>query len=90
MFPMLHRNRNTDDKRHALTFGNQKLNLHLSGKEFEPKAGRVQPGSEDLCFITDHPVDEVLRSWKSEGIEVSGHPSHFTLEPRLLTSLEDP
>ena len=57
---------------HALTFGTQKLNLHLSGHEFEPKAGRVQPGSEDLCFITDHPIDEVLQSWKAAGVEVCG------------------
>jgi len=56
--------------RHALSFGSQKLNLHLSGHEFEPKAGRVQPGSEDLCFITDHPVDQVLSSWKAAGIQV--------------------
>lgn len=55
---------------HALLFGNQKLNLHQSGKEFEPKAGKVQPGSEDLCFITDHPIDEVLKSWRSAGVEV--------------------
>ncbi|KAG9198606.1 hypothetical protein G6514_009782 [Epicoccum nigrum] len=26
-------------ERHALVFGNQKLNLHQAGKEFEPKAG---------------------------------------------------
>ncbi|KXL41989.1 hypothetical protein M433DRAFT_158099 [Acidomyces richmondensis BFW] len=57
-------------ERHALKFGSQKLNLHLSGKEFEPKAGHVQPGSEDLCFITDHPVDEVLSSWQLAGIEI--------------------
>ncbi|KAK5721001.1 hypothetical protein LTR15_006963 [Elasticomyces elasticus] len=57
-------------ERHALTFGNQKLNLHLSGKEFEPKAQHVQPGSEDLCFITDTLIDEVLSSWKSAGIEI--------------------
>lgn len=57
-------------ERHALSFGNQKLNLHQSGKEFEPKAQHVQPGSEDLCFITDHPIDDVLRSWQSNGIEV--------------------
>ena len=56
--------------RHALLFGNQKLNLHQSGKEFEPKASKVQPGSEDICFITDHPVDKVLDSWKSAGMEV--------------------
>jgi catechol 2,3-dioxygenase-like lactoylglutathione lyase family enzyme len=58
------------DERHALSFGNQKLNLHQSGKEFEPKAEHVQPGSEDLCFITDHPIDGVLKSWQSNGIEV--------------------
>lgn len=57
-------------ERHALSFGNQKLNLHQSGKEFEPKAQHVQPGSEDLCFITDHPIDEVLKSWQTSGIEV--------------------
>lgn len=58
-------------ERHALKFGNQKINLHLSGHEFEPKASRVQPGSGDLCFITKHPIDEVFSAWKSVGIEVS-------------------
>jgi len=42
----------------------------LSGHEFEPKAGSVQPGSEDLCFITDHPVEEVLSEWASAGLEI--------------------
>lgn len=57
--------------RHALRFGTQKLNLHQSGAEFEPKAGSVQPGSEDLCFITEHLIDEVLDAWTSAGIEAS-------------------
>ena len=57
-------------RRNALRFGSQKINLHLSGQEFEPKAGSVQPGSEDLCFITDHPIDDVLATWQSAGIEV--------------------
>ncbi|KAK6398028.1 hypothetical protein LTR65_003108 [Meristemomyces frigidus] len=56
--------------RHALTFGAQKLNLHQHGAEFEPKAGHVQPGSEDLCFITDHPIDQVKASWQSADIEI--------------------
>jgi len=56
---------------HSLKFGNQKINLHLSGHEFEPKAGSVQVGSGDLCFITDHPIDDVLAKWKASGIEVS-------------------
>jgi catechol 2,3-dioxygenase-like lactoylglutathione lyase family enzyme len=31
----------------------------------------VQPGSGDLCFITKHPIDDVLSLWKSASIEVS-------------------
>ncbi len=37
----------------ALKFGAQKINLHQSGKEFEPKARTPTPGSADVCFITD-------------------------------------
>lgn len=48
-----------DVTRHALSFGDQKINLHISGKEFEPKAEIVQPGSGDLCFLVEEPVDEV-------------------------------
>ncbi|KAF2723265.1 Glyoxalase/Bleomycin resistance protein/Dihydroxybiphenyl dioxygenase [Polychaeton citri CBS 116435] len=57
-------------ERHSLKFGTQKINLHLSGKEFEPKAGKVQPGSGDLCFIIDHPIEDVLKSWQAASIEV--------------------
>jgi catechol 2,3-dioxygenase-like lactoylglutathione lyase family enzyme len=39
--------------RHALAFGDQKLNLHVAGAEFEPKAEAVTPGSADLCFLVD-------------------------------------
>lgn len=46
--------------RHALRFGDQKINLHKSGAEFEPKAGNVKPGSGDLCFLTETSVDDVL------------------------------
>jgi catechol 2,3-dioxygenase-like lactoylglutathione lyase family enzyme len=39
--------------RHALVFGSQKLNLHVAGHEFEPKAAEPTPGSADLCFLVD-------------------------------------
>ena len=39
--------------RHALAFGAQKLNLHVAGREFEPKAAEPTPGSADLCFLVD-------------------------------------
>ena len=59
-----------DVKRHALKFGVQKINLHLSGREFEPKAETVQPGSGDLCFLVEDSVDEVFKRLQSAGIFV--------------------
>jgi catechol 2,3-dioxygenase-like lactoylglutathione lyase family enzyme len=41
------------DDRHALSFGAQKINLHVAGHEFEPKAATPVPGSADLCFLVD-------------------------------------
>lgn len=46
--------------RTALAFGAQKINLHLYGNEFEPKAQVPLPGSADLCFLTSIPIDDVL------------------------------
>ena len=39
--------------RTALRFGDQKINLHQSGREFSPRAARPWPGSADLCFLVD-------------------------------------
>ncbi|WP_375725173.1 VOC family protein [Arcobacter sp. KX21116] len=54
----------------ALKYGNQKINLHQVGKEFEPKAFNVKEGSADLCFIVDTPVKEVKEFLESKNIEI--------------------
>jgi catechol 2,3-dioxygenase-like lactoylglutathione lyase family enzyme len=46
--------------RKALRFGEQKINLHQAGEEFEPKAAHPTPGSGDLCFITKTPLEDVV------------------------------
>lgn len=46
--------------RQAFRFGNQKINLHVRGKEFEPKAHLPVPGALDLCFIASVPLDDVI------------------------------
>jgi catechol 2,3-dioxygenase-like lactoylglutathione lyase family enzyme len=46
--------------RMAFTFGNQKINLHIRGHEFEPKAHLPVPGALDLCFIASIPLDQVI------------------------------
>lgn len=43
--------------RNALRFGNQKINLHVKGREFEPKAHLPVSGALDLCFIASVPLD---------------------------------
>ncbi len=47
-------------ERLAFTFGNQKINLHVRGREFEPKAHLPVPGALDLCFIASLPLEEVI------------------------------
>jgi len=56
--------------RYSLIFGQQKINLHELGKEFEPKALRVKDGSADLCFLTDDDVKEVRARLVSAGVEM--------------------
>ena len=51
--------------RKALRFGEQKINLHQAGKEFEPKAEHPTPGSGDLCFITKAPLEDVISHLKA-------------------------
>ena len=46
--------------RQAFCFGNQKINLHVKGREFEPKAHTPVPGALDLCFIVTGPLDAVI------------------------------
>jgi enamine deaminase RidA (YjgF/YER057c/UK114 family)/catechol 2,3-dioxygenase-like lactoylglutathione lyase family enzyme len=48
------------EKRTALAFGSQKINLHQAGREFTPRARIALPGSADLCFITSARPDAVV------------------------------
>lgn len=67
---MRHETFGSAPQRHALRFGPSKINLHIKGQEFEPKAQHVQTGSADLCFLVDEPVSEVLAGLKAKGIDV--------------------
>jgi catechol 2,3-dioxygenase-like lactoylglutathione lyase family enzyme len=49
------------EERLAFSFGEQKINLHEWGREFEPKAHVATPGSLDLCFIASVPLDDVIK-----------------------------
>ena len=53
-------------ERKAFKFGAQKINLHIKGREFEPKANTPTPGALDLCFLADRPLTEVMQHLKKE------------------------
>jgi catechol 2,3-dioxygenase-like lactoylglutathione lyase family enzyme len=53
-------------ERRAFKFGNQKINLHVKGAEFEPKAHLPVPGALDLCFIAAIPLDDVIAKLQRE------------------------
>ena len=56
--------------RKALLFGNQKLNLHQKGKEFEPKSDRPTLGAIDLCFIVSMDVELLKKELIQKGIKI--------------------
>jgi catechol 2,3-dioxygenase-like lactoylglutathione lyase family enzyme len=61
--------------RHALTFGDQKINLHVQGHELEPHALRPTPGSGDLCFIVDEPPEALGRRLAELGVSAEFGPT---------------
>ena len=57
-------------ERLALKFGNQKINLHVQGSEFEPRAHLPVPGALDLCFIAAVPLEAVIERLKANGCPI--------------------
>ncbi len=45
--------------RWSLNFGDQKLNLHEADRPVDPNVKHATPGSADLCFLTDVPLQQV-------------------------------
>ena len=64
--------------RKALAFGNQKINLHQAGREFEPKAERPTSGSADLCFIVATPLDDVIAHLEAQSVSIIEGPVNRT------------
>jgi catechol 2,3-dioxygenase-like lactoylglutathione lyase family enzyme len=78
--------------RRALAFGQQKINLHPAGREYDPKAQRPTPGSADLCFITTTPLAQVQAELAAAGVTVEEGPVQRTgaTGPLLSVYFRDP
>ena len=58
------------ENRVALHFGDQKINLHPAGWNYEPKARVSIPGSADLCFMVSESVESLQTKLVQLGVEI--------------------
>ena len=49
------------DGRTALHFGGQKLNLHPTSRVLDPNVKHATPGSADVCFLVDEPIEDWMK-----------------------------
>ncbi len=75
------------DNRKALKFGNQKLNLHEVGKEFEPKANKPTSGAIDLCLISDTSIEIILSHLNHHNICIEEGPTERTGATGIINSI---
>jgi len=47
-----------------------KINVHIKGNELHPHAGRITPGSADLCFEIEGNLDDVVKEIKSKSVNI--------------------
>ena len=66
------------NNRIALRFGNHKFNVHPPGFDASIKARTPTPGSLDLCFLADRPLDEVIAQLKRERVPIEEGPVNRT------------
>ena len=64
--------------RKAFVFGSQKINLHVKGSEFAPRAHLPVPGALDLCFIAAVPLDQVIAGLEAKGVAIVEGPVRRT------------
>jgi catechol 2,3-dioxygenase-like lactoylglutathione lyase family enzyme len=76
----------------AFCFGNQKINVHVRGHEFEPKAHLPVPGALDLCLITSVGLEQVVAHLEAQNWPIIEGPVQRTgaTGPILSVYVRDP
>jgi catechol 2,3-dioxygenase-like lactoylglutathione lyase family enzyme len=75
------------DNRVALHFGDQKINLHPAGWDYEPKARVSIAGSADLCFIVSESVESLQTKLVQLGVDIIEGPVERTGATGRLLSI---
>lgn len=78
--------------RKALRFGEQKINLHAQGREYDPRARHACPGSADICLISRTPMTDVIAHLESCAVPIVDGPVRRSgaRSPLLSVYLRDP
>jgi catechol 2,3-dioxygenase-like lactoylglutathione lyase family enzyme len=71
----------------ALHFGRQKINVHPIPSPVEIVAKDPRPGTADLCFIAETPIEAVAAHLESLGIEIEMGPIQRTGAQGTLISI---
>ncbi len=71
----------------ALHFGRQKINLHPYPSPVEIVAQDPRPGTADLCFVTETPIEAAAAHLESLGIEIEMGPIERTGAQGTLESI---
>ena len=66
------------ENRIALRFGDHKFNVHPPGFDAGIKARFPTPGSLDLCFLADQPLEEVIARLRRENVSIEEGPVNRT------------
>jgi catechol 2,3-dioxygenase-like lactoylglutathione lyase family enzyme len=62
------------EDRIALRFGDHKFNVHPPGFEASIKAHTPTPGSLDLCFLADRPLDDIIAHLRQHNVPIEEGP----------------
>ncbi|UVL06334.1 MULTISPECIES: VOC family protein [Pseudomonas] len=76
----------------AFCFGNQKINVHVRGHEFEPKAHLPVPGALDVCLIASIGLEQVVAHLEAQNWPIVEGPVQRTgaTGPILSVYVRDP
>jgi catechol 2,3-dioxygenase-like lactoylglutathione lyase family enzyme len=73
--------------RRALSFGQQKINLHAASSPVSPHAAAPTPGSADLCLVTSTAIPDVVAELAAAGVPVELGPVPRTGALGAITSV---
>lgn len=76
-----------DEERKALQLGHQKINLHPAQAPIRPHARHPQPGSTDLCLITERPLTTLIDELQAHQVPILMGPVERTGAQSKLLSI---